>query len=52
MKILVTGGNGFIGSHLCRSLSGEEHEVFTLAEFIQLVDQEVKHENSIDYAIL
>jgi UDP-glucose 4-epimerase len=31
MKILVTGSNGFIGSHLCRSLSGEEHEVFALS---------------------
>ncbi|VVB97659.1 GDP-L-fucose synthase [uncultured archaeon] len=31
MKILVTGGNGFIGSHLCRSLLEEEHEVFALS---------------------
>ena len=28
MKILVTGCAGFIGSHLCRSLVTEGHEVF------------------------
>jgi UDP-glucose 4-epimerase len=31
MRILVTGGNGFIGSHLCKSLLREEHEVFALS---------------------
>ncbi len=31
MKILVTGGSGFIGSHLCRSLLVKEHEIFVLS---------------------
>ena len=27
MKILITGGSGFLGSHLCDLLSSEGHEV-------------------------
>ena len=30
MKILVTGGNGFIGSNLIRRLSAEGHEVVSI----------------------
>src|SRR5712692_7578883 len=30
MKALVTGGAGFIGSHLCESLVGEGHEVIVI----------------------
>jgi dihydroflavonol-4-reductase len=30
MKILVTGANGFIGSHLCHLLVNEKHEVYAL----------------------
>ena len=30
MKILVTGGAGFIGSHLCDHLVKDEHEVFVI----------------------
>lgn len=32
-KILVTGGSGFIGSHLCRKLVNDGHEVICLDNF-------------------
>jgi NADH dehydrogenase len=31
MRIAITGGSGFIGSHLARRLAGEGHEVIALA---------------------
>ncbi|MBI2410417.1 MAG: SDR family oxidoreductase [Candidatus Kerfeldbacteria bacterium] len=33
MKILITGGAGFIGSHLCRRLLSEGHEVLCVDNF-------------------
>jgi len=33
MKILVTGGAGFVGAHLCRRLLDEEHEVLCVDNF-------------------
>ena len=33
MRILVTGGAGFLGSHLCEKLLGENHEVICLDNF-------------------
>ncbi len=33
MKILVTGGAGFIGSHLCRHLLGRGHEILCVDNF-------------------
>ncbi|MCK5081063.1 MAG: GDP-mannose 4,6-dehydratase, partial [Candidatus Moranbacteria bacterium] len=33
MKILVTGGAGFVGSHLCKRLLKEDHEVICLDNF-------------------
>jgi UDP-glucuronate decarboxylase len=32
-RVLVTGGAGFIGSHLCRSLLQDDHEVICLDNF-------------------
>ena len=33
MRILVTGGSGFIGSHLVEKLLSENHEVIVLDNF-------------------
>ena len=30
MKILITGANGFVGSHLCEKLLKDGHDVFAL----------------------
>jgi UDP-glucuronate 4-epimerase len=45
MKILVTGGAGFIGSHLCEKLLGEGHAVWTLDDLNGFYDPAIKEEN-------
>lgn len=34
MKILITGGAGFIGSHLCEKYAAENHVVLCLDNFM------------------
>jgi len=45
MKVLVTGGAGFIGSHICERLLAEDNEVVCLDNFDPYYDPNLKHEN-------
>jgi UDP-glucuronate decarboxylase len=43
VKILVTGGAGFLGSHLCDRLISEDHEVICLDNFFTGSKQNIVH---------
>ncbi len=45
MKVLVTGGAGFIGSHLCERLLSDGEEVVCLDNFDPFYDPQIKRRN-------
>ncbi|MEY2546150.1 MAG: UDP-glucuronate 4-epimerase [Verrucomicrobiota bacterium] len=45
MRILVTGGAGFIGSHLAERLLADGHDVAILDDFNDFYDPQIKREN-------
>lgn len=45
MKITLTGAAGFIGSHTCKALLDQGHEVYGIDNFDPFYDRSVKEEN-------
>ena len=52
MKFLVTGGAGFIGSHVCEGLLSEGHSVWVLDDLNDFYDPEIKRRNLRDLQAL
>ena len=47
MKIIITGGAGFIGSHLTNKMLDEGHEVLVIDNFEPFYDEKIKRSNLV-----
>ena len=52
IKVLVTGGGGFLGSHLCERLLHDGYEVICLDNFITGNRNNIAHLESLDHFTL
>ena len=50
MKIAVTGGTGFVGRHLARELTKDDHEVVLIARGVDRRDPEIQHLTGATFA--
>lgn len=48
MRFLITGGAGFIGSHLCERLIKDKHQIICLDNFNDYYDPRIKHQNIVE----
>lgn len=51
MHILVTGGAGFIGAHLCRRLLEDDHRVTAIDNFDPFYSRDIKEEGIQDFPV-
>lgn len=52
MHIIVTGGAGFIGSHLCEALLAQGHEVIAIDNFLTGNPANIAHINSPSFRLI
>ena len=49
MKVLVTGADGFIGSHLCQFLLKENHEIIAISRNFKQLPKLISNSDKIDF---